>query len=276
MSRENELLSIGEVAKLTGVSVQALRYYERKNIVEPAYVSPDSGYRYYSPGQIYFIQLIINCVNLDIPLKELAGVFNTENMSGFRNFFERNKEIAERKAKIITSSIHSYKAVLEKMELTSLYKLGEIYSREYPQKIYYLNPHNQPLKGESRLKLFLEIAPEIYGENFNSITIDDDPDELFLVDIGVIAQYSSIPVESVDYFVIGEVTKQMATDNCLYVPAGTYFFRQDENSQLENAPEIFKEHLAHVDKFIIIETEEPFLSKTKINQPVYELRLVVL
>jgi hypothetical protein len=68
----------------------------------------------------------------------------------------------------------------------------------------------------------------------------------------------------------------MVTNSCISLPAGTYFFRQDKESRLEDAPEIFKEHIKGIDAFMIIETEEPFLSKTKINQPIYELRLVVL
>ena len=274
MSRENELLSIGEVAKLTGVSVQALRYYERKNIIKPVYVSADSGYRYYSPDQIYFIQLVVNCVNLDIPLKELAGVFNADDMSGFRDFFVKNKEAAQQKAKLINASINGFNAVLARIELASLYSFGEIYSRWYPKKFYFLKPHNKPVKSENRLKPFLEMAQELHGDNFNRITAEDNPDELLgLPDFGVIAKHSS---SNAQYFVFGEVTEQMVTNSCISLPAGTYFFRQDKESRLEDAPEIFKEHIKGIDAFMIIETEEPFLSKTKINQPIYELRFVVL
>ena len=274
MNREDELLSIGEVAKLTGVSVQALRYYERKNIIKPVYTNADSGYRYYSPDQLYFIQIIINCLNLDIPLKELIGVFNAGDMGEFRNFFVRNKEVAERKAKLINASIDGFKAVLERIEIAIQYELGKIYSREYPEKIYLLKPYSQPNKNENRLRLFLEIAQEMHGDNFNRITTDDNLDELLgLPDFGVIAQHSS---NNVNYFIFGEVTKQMETDSCISLRNDTYIFRQDKVSQLENAAEIFKEHIKEIDTFMIIETEEPFLSKTKINQPIYELRLVIL
>jgi len=272
MSRENELLSIGEVAKLTGVSVQALRYYERKNIIKPAHTNTDSGYRYYSPNQIYFIQLVVNCVNLDIPLKGLTGVFNANDMSGFRDFFIKYKEIAQRKAKLINASVIGFNDVLERIELSSLYALGEIHSREYPEKLYFPKPLSQPIRNKNRLKLALEIAREMYGNNFNRITIEDNLDEILgLPDFGAIARHSS---NNVDYFVFIEITKQMMADNCVSLPAGTYFFRQDKDSQLENALEIFNEHIKGIDAFMIIETEELFLSKTKINQPIYELRLV--
>ena len=40
------LLSIGELAKIRNVNVQSLRYYEKLGILIPTYTNPDSGYRY--------------------------------------------------------------------------------------------------------------------------------------------------------------------------------------------------------------------------------------
>ncbi len=42
------LFSIGKLAKLTGVHIQSLRYYETIGILRPAMIDPDSGYRYYT------------------------------------------------------------------------------------------------------------------------------------------------------------------------------------------------------------------------------------
>ena len=43
-----DLLSIGDMAKITGMSIQALRYYDRKGILKPAHVNEKTGYRYYT------------------------------------------------------------------------------------------------------------------------------------------------------------------------------------------------------------------------------------
>ena len=47
---EFQLLKIGELAALAGISVKALRVYEKKNIIKPVRVDEGSGYRYYSAG----------------------------------------------------------------------------------------------------------------------------------------------------------------------------------------------------------------------------------
>ncbi|MCH4890022.1 MerR family transcriptional regulator [Acidaminobacter sp. JC074] len=39
--------TIGEIAKALDVSVQAIRLYQRKGLIEPSYVNEDTGYRYF-------------------------------------------------------------------------------------------------------------------------------------------------------------------------------------------------------------------------------------
>ncbi|MDY4307523.1 MULTISPECIES: MerR family DNA-binding transcriptional regulator [Enterococcus] len=50
--KRSELLSIGELAKITGVNIKSLRYYEQVGVLLPVYINPDSGYRYYSLAQV--------------------------------------------------------------------------------------------------------------------------------------------------------------------------------------------------------------------------------
>ena len=53
---EYQLLKIGELAKLSGVSIKALRVYEKKKIIKPVKVDEETGYRYYSAGQMEMIE----------------------------------------------------------------------------------------------------------------------------------------------------------------------------------------------------------------------------
>lgn len=70
---KEELLSIGEFAKLRGVSVKSLRYYERVGALKPAYVNEESGYRYYSINQISDLDMVTTFIELGVPLKEIAS-----------------------------------------------------------------------------------------------------------------------------------------------------------------------------------------------------------
>ena len=70
---KKRLFSIGKLSKLTGVHVQSLRYYETIGILKPAYIDPESHYRYYTFSQTRIVEAIQYCVELDIPLKNFRA-----------------------------------------------------------------------------------------------------------------------------------------------------------------------------------------------------------
>ncbi len=52
------LFSIGEVAKQQNISRQTLIFYDKIGLFRPAYVDPATGYRYYSVGQLDYLDTI--------------------------------------------------------------------------------------------------------------------------------------------------------------------------------------------------------------------------
>lgn len=54
----NDLLSIGEMAKLCRLSIKTLRYFDKTGTVKPAYIDPATQYRYYSKTQLPFILVV--------------------------------------------------------------------------------------------------------------------------------------------------------------------------------------------------------------------------
>ena len=52
MALVDDLIPIGQFAGLTWLSPKALRIYQAQGLLDPAWVDPGSGYRYYHPSQI--------------------------------------------------------------------------------------------------------------------------------------------------------------------------------------------------------------------------------
>ena len=71
------VLTIGEFARLTHLSIRTLRRYHEAGLLEPARVDPSSGYRYYSPDQIPSAQVIHRLRELDLPLADVKAVLAT-------------------------------------------------------------------------------------------------------------------------------------------------------------------------------------------------------
>ncbi len=68
-------LTIGQVAKRTGVGVETLRYYEREGLVEEPTRSRSSGYRQYPESVVKRIHFIKRAQQLGFSLKEIAELF---------------------------------------------------------------------------------------------------------------------------------------------------------------------------------------------------------
>jgi DNA-binding transcriptional MerR regulator len=68
------LLSIGNFAGLTRLSLKALRLYAQLGLLNPAYVDPATGYRYYSAAQVRPARLIRLLREMDMPLTTVRQV----------------------------------------------------------------------------------------------------------------------------------------------------------------------------------------------------------
>jgi DNA-binding transcriptional MerR regulator len=73
-----ELASIGEFARRSRLSQKALRLYDRLGLLSPAWVDPDSGYRWYAPGQLERARLIALLRELGLPLAEIGPILQLD------------------------------------------------------------------------------------------------------------------------------------------------------------------------------------------------------
>lgn len=89
------LLRIGEVARLLNLSVGTLRHYEQMGLLEPAYVDPASGYRYYGSRQLSTLNTIGNLRVLDLPLTQIREFVTTRDMDLMQRQLTKQQELIE-------------------------------------------------------------------------------------------------------------------------------------------------------------------------------------
>ncbi|MFE2562032.1 MerR family transcriptional regulator [Streptomyces sp. NPDC059352] len=75
MDRTN-LLPIGQFAQASGLSVTALRHYDASGVLTPAFVDPESGYRYFRRDQLRSAQLVRALRRLDMPIERIRGLLD--------------------------------------------------------------------------------------------------------------------------------------------------------------------------------------------------------
>lgn len=66
-------LPIGELSRASGLTVSALRFYDREGLLVPAEVDPQTGYRRYSPSQVRSARLLAGMRRVGMPLAEMAA-----------------------------------------------------------------------------------------------------------------------------------------------------------------------------------------------------------
>ena len=74
-------LTIGAFSRLTHLSIKTLRYYHEVGLLEPAVVDPDSGYRYYRPGQAHSAHLVRRFRDLGLPVADVKAVLAAPDLT---------------------------------------------------------------------------------------------------------------------------------------------------------------------------------------------------
>ena len=75
------LLTIGKVAKATGVGVETIRFYEREGLIDEP-IRSTSGYRQYGPAAIKRLRFILCAKNLGFTLQEIKELLNLRTLNG--------------------------------------------------------------------------------------------------------------------------------------------------------------------------------------------------
>jgi DNA-binding transcriptional MerR regulator len=81
----SSLMPIGRFARLTGLSVKALRHYDELGLLRPAAVAADTGYRSYSTTQVARAETIRLLRRLELPLDEIASLLESDDPSRIRS-----------------------------------------------------------------------------------------------------------------------------------------------------------------------------------------------
>ena len=83
--------SISQVAKLTGVSIRTLQYYDEIGLLKPSKLT-EAGYRMYDDDALQTLQQILFFRELGFPLKEIRQILQQPDFNRI-NAFKKQKEL---------------------------------------------------------------------------------------------------------------------------------------------------------------------------------------
>ena len=253
---KNDLLSIGEVAKITGATVKSLRYYEKIGILKPAFIDEESNYRYYRFQQTYIVDFIKLSLELDIPLKELTHYIQQEEIMDVGAFVTYGKKIAEEKIQTLQAGMDFIQRIENMIKKQLKYPEETIYTRKFPKRYYKVIPYDIATTIDSyEGALLFTSASFSYSEKT-------------LPEYGILHESNGKDLRRYAFMEIGKKEK-----GCKTIPAGEYLCIQTASSQIENIENIFKGKLSS--SYLAMEVEI-FTDKYNINHPPKEIRILNL
>ena len=120
------LFSIGETAKIFHLSVSSLRHYEAVGLVQPEYVDPQTGYRYYSVRQFERFNTIRYLRALDLPLTEIADFLDDRDVEKIEEKLRAQKQAVLAKQRELSRIARKIDARLSQLQEAQSAQYGTI------------------------------------------------------------------------------------------------------------------------------------------------------
>lgn len=112
-------LTIGKLAKASGVGVETIRFYEKKGLIQRPTYSSACAYRQYDPVNVNRLTFVLRAKILGFSLKEIKELLNLRASSKSNCGSVKSK--AEKKLEEVSNKIEdlmAIKAALEKLILS--------------------------------------------------------------------------------------------------------------------------------------------------------------
>jgi DNA-binding transcriptional MerR regulator len=201
------LMSIGEFASASRLSQKALRLYGENALLPPAWVDPDSGYRYYRPEQLREATLIALLRRTGMPLADIRSFMSDPTVERLEEYERQGAdEFAERRR-----VLRYVKRVLKEEPMY------DVLTKSVPETTYV---------SRSKRVLVPELVPFICSA-FDELGLSDHDGHPFVLYHGAVNAEEDGPVEVC-------VPK---TDGQNRLPAGEVAFTEISGSQCD-FPEI--------------------------------------
>ena len=107
-------VAIGDFSRMTHLSVIALRHYHEVGLLTPAEVDPQSGYRFYAPGQVRVAQVIRRFRDLGMPLDQIRQVLQASDVAVRNQVIAAHLQRMEAQLALTQSVVASLRSLLDR------------------------------------------------------------------------------------------------------------------------------------------------------------------
>ena len=120
-----KLLTINKLAKLCGITVRTLHYYDEIGLLCPNSIATN-GYREYDQKNLIRLQEILFFKELDIPLKEIKSIIDNPSynkqkaLTNHKKLLTLKKDRLDRIIKLVDDNLSNDKICLKEFDMTEI------------------------------------------------------------------------------------------------------------------------------------------------------------
>lgn len=233
---KNDLISIGKMAEISRLTVPALRFYDRLDLLKPAWTDPETGYRYYHVGQNARLDMISYMKELGMSLSEIADILNREDIDLIEalliekneQLYRQMRELKSRREAVeraISSIEHYRKAPMTGMIALEFIDRRRIWGIPCSYDFYDTDAaadNYEYLLTELREKLFKEGVEKVYTYNVGTSIAAED--------------FIALNFKAKDIFIFADDHFALKTDTTL-IGSGMYacIYLDDFNNETDGA-----------------------------------------
>jgi DNA-binding transcriptional MerR regulator len=107
MALNRNYFTVGELSDLTGVSRQAIRYYDKIGLLKPGKVDGGNAYRYYEPMHVLYLNTIMRLSQLGCSLKEIKRYISGGDMADIQSMLEFRKNLTQKKIAELENALNA-------------------------------------------------------------------------------------------------------------------------------------------------------------------------
>lgn len=141
----DKLLTISEFSSLTGIKIANLRYYDKINILKPAFRT-ENNYRFYTYFQLNLAYVIVSLRNMNISLETIKKYIQSRTPQKALKLFKQQINIVEQQIDKLQQSKEIMLQYMEDIEYFKDITTPKIELIEKANEIYCLGPLNTEKK----------------------------------------------------------------------------------------------------------------------------------
>lgn len=131
------MLLIGEVSKISQVSLRMLRYYDKNDLFKPGIINEENGYRYYTADQLDELYEIVELRDLGFSVAEIREMIKEKDREKYLNAVRRKKQKLEEEAEQIQRKLKRLSSIARDVEQGKEEKMNKditLVLKEIPDK----------------------------------------------------------------------------------------------------------------------------------------------